>query len=169
MTFQCLRLRSNWMIRDLYFPRNSKSPLDNAGEDEEDSEATGDGADGSNVNLPYFKDVLIMSTNYDRCGYRDNEVKFGAAISEKGEKDTVQGRARMIRVPAVGSPLEQVYEELSEKVVTGGDSSEESERTAFKTFLSKKEAKSGDRPFTAILDDPLVNSYIQTLCIRNRG
>ncbi|KAE9384655.1 zf-ZPR1-domain-containing protein [Gymnopus androsaceus JB14] len=38
------------------------------------------------VNIPYFKDVLIMSTNCDRCGYRDNEVKSGAAISEQGKR-----------------------------------------------------------------------------------
>ena len=56
------------------------------------------------VNIPYFKvrdwvnrfqhsldtyapkDIFIMSTNCDACGYRDNEVKSGAAISEKGKK-----------------------------------------------------------------------------------
>lgn len=27
-----------------------------------------------------------MSTNCDHCGYRDNEVKSGAAISEKGKR-----------------------------------------------------------------------------------
>ena len=27
-----------------------------------------------------------MSTNCDACGYRDNEVKSGSAISEKGKK-----------------------------------------------------------------------------------
>ncbi|KAL0562777.1 nucleolar zinc-finger protein, partial [Marasmius crinis-equi] len=46
----------------------------------------------------------------------------------------------------------------------GGDSSEESERMTFETFLGKlKEVKSGNRPFTVILDDPLANSYIQNL------
>ena len=56
------------------------------------------------VNIPYFKvgdyvgyfqyhlytyapkDIFIMSTNCDACGYRDNEVKSGSAISEKGKK-----------------------------------------------------------------------------------
>ncbi|KAL0569516.1 nucleolar zinc-finger protein [Marasmius crinis-equi] len=57
--------------------------------------------------------------------------------------------------------LEQVYEELSKEVVTGGDSSEESERTTFETV------KSGDGPFTAILDDPLANSYVQNLYTPN--
>lgn len=27
-----------------------------------------------------------MSTNCDRCGYRDNEVKAGGAIPDKGKK-----------------------------------------------------------------------------------
>lgn len=27
-----------------------------------------------------------MSTNCESCGYRDNEVKSGSAISEKGKK-----------------------------------------------------------------------------------
>ena len=56
------------------------------------------------VNIPYFKvrdhidrfqycldahdlkDIFIMSTNCDACGYRDNEVKSGSAISEQGKK-----------------------------------------------------------------------------------
>jgi len=36
------------------------------------------------------KDTLIMSTNCDNCGYRDNEVKSGAAISEKGKRITLK-------------------------------------------------------------------------------
>ena len=31
-----------------------------------------------------------MSTNCDRCGYRDNEVKSGSAISEKGKRITLK-------------------------------------------------------------------------------
>lgn len=38
------------------------------------------------VNIPHFKNIIIMSTNCEHCGYRDNEVKSGAAISEKGKK-----------------------------------------------------------------------------------
>ena len=56
-----------------------------------------------NVPIPYFKvssiwldngkeltntckDTLIMSTNCENCGYRDNEVKSGSAISKQGKK-----------------------------------------------------------------------------------
>ena len=31
-----------------------------------------------------------MSTNCDICGYRDNEVKSGSAISEKGKRITLK-------------------------------------------------------------------------------
>jgi zinc finger protein len=31
-----------------------------------------------------------MSTNCDLCGYRDNEVKSGSAISEKGKRITLK-------------------------------------------------------------------------------
>ena len=31
-----------------------------------------------------------MSTNCDICGYRDNEVKSGSAISEKGRRITLK-------------------------------------------------------------------------------
>lgn len=31
-----------------------------------------------------------MSTNCDRCGYRDNEVKSGSAISDQGKKITLK-------------------------------------------------------------------------------
>ena len=31
-----------------------------------------------------------MSTNCDACGYRDNEIKSGSAISEKGRRITLK-------------------------------------------------------------------------------
>ncbi|XP_046353050.2 zinc finger protein ZPR1-like isoform X1 [Haliotis rufescens] len=38
------------------------------------------------VDIPHFKEVVIMATNCDACGYRDNEVKGGGAIEAKGRK-----------------------------------------------------------------------------------
>lgn len=37
-----------------------------------------------------MQDILIMSTSCEYCGYRDNEVKSGSAISEKGKKITLK-------------------------------------------------------------------------------
>jgi zinc finger protein len=42
------------------------------------------------VDIPYFKEIIIMSTNCEACGYRDNEVKSSGAISEKGKKITLR-------------------------------------------------------------------------------
>ena len=35
-----------------------------------------------------------MSTNCEDCGYRDNEVKSGTAISEKGKRITLRCESR---------------------------------------------------------------------------
>ncbi|KAF9004767.1 ZPR1 zinc-finger domain-containing protein [Cyathus striatus] len=144
------------------------------------------------VNIPYFKDILIMSTNCDRCGYRDNEVKSGAAISEKGKRitlkvedkedlsrDILKSETAGLSIPEINLELthgtlggrfttlegilDQVYEELSEKAFVG-DSSTAEGRNSFEIFLSNlKEVKTASRPFTLIVDDPLANSYVQNI------
>ncbi|KAJ7139518.1 ZPR1 zinc-finger domain-containing protein [Mycena epipterygia] len=145
------------------------------------------------VLIPYFKDVLIMSTNCDRCGYRDNEVKSGSAISEQGKRiilkvedredlsrDILKSETAGLEIPEIElvlqhgtlggrfttleGILEQVYEELSVKVFAQGDASDAEGRNTFETFLGKlKEVKDAARPFTLIIDDPLANSYVQNL------
>ncbi|KAF8513410.1 zf-ZPR1-domain-containing protein [Hysterangium stoloniferum] len=142
------------------------------------------------VVIPYFKDILIMSTNCDNCGYKDNEVKSGSAISEKGKKillrvedrddlsrDILKSETCGLEIPeidlvlqpgtlggrftTVEGILEQVYEELSEKVFS--DSVLDKDNT-FLDFLTKlKKVKAAEMPFTLILDDPLANSYLQNL------
>ena len=42
------------------------------------------------VDIPHFKEVVLMSTNCHSCGYRDNEIKSGGAIAEKGRKVTLK-------------------------------------------------------------------------------
>ena len=103
------------------------------------------------VNIPYFQDILIMSTNCQNCGYRDNEIKSGSAISEKGKKITVKIEDRedlsrdllksdtaALTIPEIDlhlghgtlggrfttieGILSQIYEELGEKVFFAGDS-----------------------------------------------
>lgn len=145
------------------------------------------------VNIPYFKDILIMSTNCERCGYRDNEVKSGAAVSEQGKRiilkvedrddlsrDILKSETAGLSIPEIELTLQhgtlggrfttlegildQVYEELSDKVFASGDASHPDDKRSFEQFLkSLKEVKSAERPFTVILDDPLANSYVQNL------
>ena len=38
------------------------------------------------VDIPHFKQVVIMSTVCDHCGYRSNEVKTGGEVPDKGKK-----------------------------------------------------------------------------------
>lgn len=42
------------------------------------------------VQIPHFKEVIIMATNCDRCGHRTNEVKSGGATEELGTKITLR-------------------------------------------------------------------------------
>ncbi|KAF9784951.1 zf-ZPR1-domain-containing protein [Thelephora terrestris] len=144
------------------------------------------------VNIPYFQDIFIMSTNCDACGYRDNEVKSGSAISEKGKRiilkvedredlsrDILKSETCGLSIPDIDlvlqagtlggrfttleGILDQVFEELSEKVFAG-DSADSDDRSKFGKFLSDlKAVKNAERPFTLILDDPLANSYLQNL------
>ncbi|ROT43480.1 zf-ZPR1-domain-containing protein [Sodiomyces alkalinus F11] len=41
------------------------------------------------VDIPHFKQVVLMSTVCHLCGYRSNDVKTGGEIPEKGEKITI--------------------------------------------------------------------------------
>lgn len=42
------------------------------------------------VNIPYFKQVVLMSTVCHDCGYRSNEVKTGGEVPEKGRRITLK-------------------------------------------------------------------------------
>ncbi|KAG8434532.1 hypothetical protein GDO86_012782 [Hymenochirus boettgeri] len=41
------------------------------------------------VQIPHFKEVIIMATNCDSCGHRTNEVKSGGAIEPNGTRITL--------------------------------------------------------------------------------
>ncbi|KAF6744373.1 ZPR1 zinc-finger domain-containing protein [Ephemerocybe angulata] len=144
------------------------------------------------VDIPYFKEILIMSTNCDTCGYRDNEVKSGSAISPEGKRiilkvedvedlsrDILKSETAGLEIPEIDlvlahgtlggrfttleGILNQVYEELNEKVFAG-DSAETEDKRSFEKFLEDlKSTITCEKPFTVILDDPLANSYIQSL------
>lgn len=42
------------------------------------------------VDIPHFKQVVLMSTVCDACGYRSNDVKTGGEIPEKGKSITLK-------------------------------------------------------------------------------
>jgi zinc finger protein len=42
------------------------------------------------VDIPHFRQVVIMNTTCDDCGYKSNDVKTGGEIPEKGKKVTIR-------------------------------------------------------------------------------
>ncbi len=42
------------------------------------------------VDIPHFRQVVIMNTSCDDCGYKSNDVKTGGEIPEKGRKVTLR-------------------------------------------------------------------------------
>jgi zinc finger protein len=44
------------------------------------------------VDIPHFRQVVIMNTSCDDCGYKSNDVKTGGEIPEKGKKITIKVR-----------------------------------------------------------------------------
>jgi zinc finger protein len=42
------------------------------------------------TNIPHFKEVIIMATVCDHCGFRTSDVKTGGAVPEKGRRITLE-------------------------------------------------------------------------------
>ncbi|KAK4057536.1 nucleolar zinc-finger protein [Microbotryomycetes sp. JL221] len=145
------------------------------------------------VTIPHFKDIILMSTNCHDCGYRDTEVKSGGATAPKGRKitlkvedsddlsrDILKSDTAGMEIPEIGLELNpgtlggrfttlegllnQVYEELDEKVFAHGDAALPGATDDMAQFLQKlKQVMTVAIPFTVIVDDPMSNSYIQNL------
>jgi zinc finger protein len=102
------------------------------------------------VEIPHFKEVVIMSTVCDTCGYKSNEVKTGGAVPSKGRIITLsvedeEDLARDIlksetcglscpelnldltpgtlggRFTTLEGLLTQVHDELHQRIFSGGD------------------------------------------------
>lgn len=119
------------------------------------------------VNIPHFKEVIIMSTVCDNCGYKSNEVKTGGAIPEKGRRitllcedpedlsrDILKSESCSLTVPELSVEvqqgtlggrfttleglLRQVYEELESRVFSQtSDSMDEPTKERWKAFFGK--------------------------------
>lgn len=119
------------------------------------------------VNIPHFKDVIIMSTVCFKCGYKSNEVKTGGAIPAHGRRaklnlvepedlsrDILKSETCVLRFPelqldltagtlggkftTIEGLLRQVYQELEEKVVNTESSNwDDDTRTRWLAFLAR--------------------------------
>lgn len=119
------------------------------------------------VNIPHFKDVIIMSTVCEHCGYKSNEVKTGGAVPEMGRKvtlkvtdpddlarDILKSETCGLQIPELNLDLNpgtlggrfttiegllaQVFEELNTKVFSeSSDSMDDNTKANWTIFLSK--------------------------------
>lgn len=117
------------------------------------------------VDIPHFKEVIIMSTVCDHCGYKSNEVKTGGAIPEKSRRitlycddpsdlsrDILKSETCLLKVPelhldiqegtlggrftTLEGLLRQVYDELESRVFTQtSDSMDEATKANWLKFF----------------------------------
>ncbi|NXT76455.1 ZPR1 protein, partial [Zapornia atra] len=145
------------------------------------------------VQIPHFKEVIIMATNCDSCGHRTNEVKSGGAIEPQGTRitlritdpsdmtrDVLKSETCSVEIPelefelgmgALGgkfTTLEGLLKDIGELVernpFTLGDSSTPSRTEKLQEFVGKlHEIAEGKMQACFIMDDPAGNSYLQNV------
>lgn len=122
------------------------------------------------MNIPHFKEVIIMASTCDSCGYKTNEVRSGGAISDHGSRltlkladaddlnrDVLKSESCKVLIPefdvditlnAIGGRfttveglLRQIIDELSEKIpFYTGDSATEAQKAALDRLLTNIES-----------------------------
>ncbi|KAM6295752.1 zinc finger protein ZPR1 [Aegotheles albertisi] len=145
------------------------------------------------VQIPHFKEVIIMATSCDSCGHRTNEVKSGGAIEPQGTRITLQitdpsdmtrdvlkSETCSVEIPelefelgmgALGgkfTTLEGLLKDIRELVernpFTLGDSSAPGRAGKLQEFVGKlQEVIEGKVRAHLVMDDPAGNSYLQNV------
>ncbi|NWH95426.1 ZPR1 protein, partial [Aegithalos caudatus] len=144
------------------------------------------------VQIPHFKEVIIMATNCDSCGHRTNEVKSGGAIEAQGTRitlritdpsdmtrDILKSETCSVEIPelqfelgmgALGgkfTTLEGLLKDIRDLVeknpFTLGDSSTPSRTGKLQEFIGKLQDVKGKAQAHFIMDDPAGNSYLQNV------
>uniref|UniRef100_A0A4X2M2L2 Zinc finger protein ZPR1 n=3 Tax=Vombatus ursinus TaxID=29139 RepID=A0A4X2M2L2_VOMUR len=143
------------------------------------------------VQIPHFKEVIIMATNCENCGHRTNEVKSGGAVEPLGTRitlhitdpsdmtrDILKSETCSVEIPelefelgmgALGgkfTTLEGLLKDICDLVTrnpfTLGDSSNPDRTEKLEEFSQKlNQIIEGKMNAHFILDDPAGNSYLQ--------
>ncbi|XP_039258195.2 zinc finger protein ZPR1-like [Styela clava] len=122
------------------------------------------------VDIPHFKEIILMATSCDTCGERTNEVKSGTGFEEKGKKitlnvtdasdmnrDLLKSETCSVRIPEIDmeigghaiagkfTTLEGLLDDIRDLVVkknpfTAGDSVDADMRKNITTFGEKLES-----------------------------
>ncbi len=156
------------------------------------------------VNIPHFKEVIVMSTVCDHCGYTTREVKTGGEIPDKGQRITLQvenvadlsrdilkSETCALKSPELGLEVQpgtlggrfttveglltQVRDQLHGQIfdvesrnggdsLAAGDSMPAESKQKWDDFFAKLgQAIKTEIKFFIVLEDPLANSYVQSL------
>ncbi|KAM9217155.1 zinc finger protein ZPR1 [Leptosomus discolor] len=145
------------------------------------------------VQIPHFKEVILMATHCESCGHRTNEVKSGGAIEPQGTRitlritdpsdmtrDVLKSETCSVEIPelefelgmgALGgkfTTLEGLLKDIRDLVernpFTLGDSSTPSRAAKLQAFLGRlQEVLEGRAEAHLIMDDPAGNSYLQNV------
>ncbi|XP_059959904.1 zinc finger protein ZPR1 [Mesoplodon densirostris] len=145
------------------------------------------------VQIPHFKEVIIMATNCENCGHRTNEVKSGGAVEPLGTRITfyITGPSDMTRdllksetcsmeIPELEfelgmavlggkfTTLEGILKDIRELVTknpfTLGDSSSPGQTEKLQEFSQKlDQILEGNMKAHFVMDDPAGNSYLQNV------
>ena len=145
------------------------------------------------IDIPYFKQIIIMAFVCEKCAFKSNEIKSGCGISNFGRRymlqvesledlnrDVLKSESATLLVPHIGLEascgtlggrfttveglLTQVRDDLQNNPFCIGDSSTNDEKENINLFFMKLDKLlSLDDSFLLILDDPLGNSYIQNI------
>ncbi|CAI9108223.1 OLC1v1007777C1 [Oldenlandia corymbosa var. corymbosa] len=141
------------------------------------------------TNIPYFREVIVMASTCDSCGYRNSELKAGGSISPKGKKiiirvenlrdlsrDVIKSDTAGVTIPELElelasgtlggfvTTIEGLITKISESLerVHGfGDSLDDSQRNKWLELRTRlKQLLSLEKPWTLIIDDALANSFV---------
>lgn len=145
------------------------------------------------VQIPHFKEVIIMATNCENCGHRTNEVKSGGAVEPLGTKitlhitdpsdmtrDLLKSETCSVEIPELEfelgmavlggkfTTLEGLLKDIRELVTknpfTLGDSSNPEQSEKLREFSQKlDQIIEGKLKAHFVMNDPAGNSYLQNV------
>lgn len=139
------------------------------------------------VDIPHFKEVILMATNCDACGHKTNEIKSGSGFGEKGVEirhkiktdadlklEAVKSDSCIVKIPELElevicasagkyTTIEGLCQDTVERLEKSypymfGDSAEDHVRDKLNNIYAKLKSPIG---LTMVLNDPTGNSYIQ--------
>ncbi|KAI6112829.1 ZPR1 zinc-finger domain-containing protein [Pisolithus sp. B1] len=150
-------------------------PTEQGDTSEEKEEADGEGAEASmevclrcarqlvthvkKVSIPYFKDTLIMSTDCEHCGYRDNEVRITLRMEDREDlsRDILKSETCGLTIPEIDRALQPGT--LGGRFPTVEDMYDR----GLQYDRGRRPTKISRLPEAVRGDDPLANSYLQNL------